>query len=282
MRLYKIAALLLLLAAAGFYLTFYHAELAPGWQAVKRANRSFFYGKQVSFEDLESRLASQLKPLLPWDRSVLWWSLREDEIASRLMEHPLVEGAQVERCEAFSWGCFVIKVSARRPAAIAAIGGETWIVGQDGAFMAPLSSAITLKKLFGEDVPKLGRLPVIDGVMLEQGSLEVGRARLRYVLKALALIEEESGYQISRLAIKENGETVVSFRGYNMEAVFDVIKGQMRRLRQEARRFKQVMTEFAGREGALERVDLAFDKVAVIKLADEVVAPHEEKEAKRR
>ena len=58
----------------------------------------------------------------------------------------------------------------------------------------------------------------------------------------------------------------MQFHGLPVVAVFDVVKGHSRRLRMEARRFKQVLQEFQGRQQMLRSVDLAFNKLAVIEL----------------
>ena len=258
----------LLLSAASFFLFFSRAQVERGWEVLQARCHQFLYQKEFHFEGLQRVPSAQLARLLPLERSVIWWSLRPAEIESALGVHPLVSGAKIRRCEVFSIGCFVIEVREREPAAIAAVGSEAWIVGRDGVFIAPLSSPEALTELFGGGVTRLNRLPLIGGVMPEKGSLEVGKSRLRHVLSALALIEAESGYPVSSLSIGENGEVTASFRGYGVKAVFDAIKGQNKRLRREARRFRQVMKEFAGREAALESVDLAFDKLAVIKLVE--------------
>ena len=231
--------------------------------------RNALYRRDLRFEGLKMLSPQQLTQWLPHHKSTWWWYWRRGALSGGLMTHPLVRRAEVEPCAEFNWGCFNVRVRERRAAAWVVLEGEPWLAGSDGSLIAPVSDPQRLIEIFGDQTAALERLPLIEGLAAGAGMApQIVAARLKHAIAAARLIAAESGYAIERMQLAGNGEVEVRFHGVPAAAKFDVIKGRAARLRKEARRFRRVLEEFRGREDVVRAVDLAYDKMAVVKLAE--------------
>jgi len=71
--------------------------------------------------------------------------------------------------------------------------------------------------------------------------------------------------------LRKSGELVVKFVGLNPEFVFAAEEGTSRkRLEKEVRRLRQLLKQLGDSIDRVERGDLAFKRVAVVKLRAEV------------
>ena len=111
-------------------------------------------------------------------------------------------------------------------------------------------------------------LPLVDGLLEESISPQVTEARAAFVFKALEVIEGELGRRVDYLRVNEEGELLVSFPPQGFVAVFSGKDGDIEVLGREVRRLRAVLGQFRGGEERLKRVDLAFERVAVVKTED--------------
>ena len=236
-------------------------SLLPRAGSAGVAVHRMLFEKTIYFSGLQLVSEEALSAALPTDRSALWWQLHRDTVPALLKQHPFVADASMASCADSWWSCFRIEVKERRPRALVQLKDGVWAVDARGAFLQPVSAAAV------ERNAQRRVLPLVQGVDLEFGSPEVARARTRYAVHAMELIEQESGKRVEEVVMSSNGEISLRFRDLPFTAVFDSDGESLARVSDEARRLQALLAEFHGREQAIARVDLAYNTLAVVKLA---------------
>ena len=251
-----------LIALFGALLCFYptRADLAGQLQTLHAAALHRLYDKELRYEGLRLIAQGEIARSLPLERSLLWWHVRSREISRDLEQHALVAEAAVDACDANWWSCFTIKVRERKPRALVELKDGLWVVDERGAFVEPVS-----RKLMEQEPDRIG-LPLVKGVDVPLESPELARARTRYVTHAVDVVEAESGQRVEVVKMRQNGELELSLKGLRLTALFDADDEQLNRVSDEARRLRALIAQFKGRERMLEKVDLAYNTLAVVSL----------------
>lgn len=200
------------------------------------------------------------------ERSNPWWQLYSNTVRAALMQDPLIKDAQVKRCADRIWNCFEIKVTERQASMLAFVGDKLWMVGEDGGFMGPVPERIVQGPDWSLNLQKLGSPVLVRGLLTTGVSPELLKSRLAYVLKAVTLINEESQQRVSSLELKPNGEMETIFLGHAFTVVFGVPTQDLMDIKEEARRFSEILEKFKQNPSVIEKIDLAFNKRAVVKL----------------
>jgi hypothetical protein len=226
----------------------------------------FMDEKEVQFEGLALLDRTQVLALLPMDKTFTWWRSNRAEIEHGLTSHPLIAAAHVTPCGGLQMRCFSINIQERVPSFLASLGDKVWLLGDDGGFIAPVPQN-KLKE--GITLPNGKPAIWVVGIVAEQNSPEVVRSRIQYVRKLVDLIETHSGKAVREVAIREGGEAGIRLQGLELLAIFDVSREeQFDRVIEEAQRLKRLLSEFGDRSNRIAQVDLAFNKVAVVKLIE--------------
>ena len=237
------------------------------FDAVSKRLHSFWYAKELVIAGLSRVAESEVRSLLPVDRSVPWWHGNLSTIAAQLSSLPGIQSASVERCHgALAYRCFLVTVVERMPAYATILGGEGWILGKDGGFVKPLPNVRTGDDLFQfvEHAPE--PLIGIEGLDVPQQSLSLVAGRIHYIGELLAIIQGETSHEVQRVALSANGEAQVYLRDLPFAVTFGFGGDNRDQLKEEAQRFKMLLPKLTDRLDIIESVDLAFQKVAVVKL----------------
>lgn len=248
------------------------ALLSSLWVAPERVQRAYFqvtdllrselYQRELRYQGVSEEREFELTSLLPLERSNVWWASHVGDVADVLRRDPHVLDAVVSRCSGWSLACFDIEITTRAPKLFAQVGETVWSVGEDGGLISPLPR---------ERFAALHSHPLVRGLAVANLSPEVVRARLSYVRSALEIIREVSGLEVGQVDMRRNGELEVAFRGATFTTVFEADDHRLKTIREEAKRLREVLTRFEGDPAQLKRIDLAFQRVAVVELHDESV-----------
>ena len=237
---------------------------------------TILYQKNVQFKNLSLVRDSELSPLLPQDKSVPWWLFNKQEVETQLLRHSLVRKATVRTCDRLAitnWGCFAIDIEERQPAFAALIEDEVWILGQDGGLLFPVShrefEQESLKKILSKHLARDMSADVRLKILQVAGkSPDLIHARLSYTRKALEIIEQESKLEVAMARCSKHGEIRANFEGYPFEVIFDYAENSPDTLATEATRLAALVAEFGQRAQAIKLIDLAYNKLAVVRFND--------------
>lgn len=230
---------------------------------------SLFYNKQIVFKGNRYLSSRDLEVLLPLQRGNLWWSFNSDKIIAAIKSEPLVADVSIGRCadyEYLSWGCYEIHVIEQEPSYIALSGDRAWLVSKNGGFIAPLvksreSPSLAISKLTSQ----ANEAVKIKGLFDTRYSPEVIEAKLKVVSQTIEQVNQEVGLQIEQVNILHGGELELLFKGQNFLSVIEFGEGEIERIRDQARRLNKVLLDNKERLAEIERVDLAFNKMAVLR-----------------
>lgn len=243
--------------------------LQPMRQHVRLVIEDFCYGKTIFVRGLTIVREGDLVRALPTNRSVAWWLFNGDKVGERIGELPYVARAEVVRCGLFSWGCFEVVLTEHQPDLIALVKDQAWIISSDGSFIIPVDGKDEINRAFSDYTEHKGKSPVVvSGLFTQKSSPEVVRARMAYVRQAVDIIEHNSGFSVKTLSLLKNAELLVQFDDLQPTARFDSAQLDLERLADEAVRLKMVVLELGARKSHVKEIDLAFNRIAVVKAFD--------------
>ncbi len=237
------------------------------------------YDKVVSIEGQKILSEEEVNKMLPMSETVLYWILNAPVISTQLRQSPLIQSADVQRCAFYTWSCFRVIVEERAPAFFAVVGSKGWVVGKDGGLIKPLAADKLSTYMQGGGVDENAsrfvalaaqlKIPVIAGLLAQDASPDLIKARFTHLRKAMDAIEGELGIPISYLELGGGQQIKVRFFEKPFLAIFDVPPAdiwddQARQLVDRTKRLKKLLEEFGDKQDKIATVDLGFEKLAVV------------------
>ncbi|MBX7145000.1 MAG: FtsQ-type POTRA domain-containing protein [Oligoflexia bacterium] len=257
-----ILTFLLFIAVTGVFLWRPPKALVPAIQHVEQSAQDFLEDKEVQLSGLELLDAAEVRKLLPMQNSFAWWRLNGEEVERQLERHALIQAARVRPCGATSLRCFLVEIRERKPAFLAKIGEKIWLLGADGGFMSPVPPN---RVAAGLEVAPGQKAIWVKGLGAASPAPEAVRLKLQYVRKLVDLVEGGVPEKVSEVELMPSGETAVRFQGLGFVAIFDVdSSSDATRITDEAARLQKLLQELGPRKADLAKVDLAFNKMAVV------------------
>jgi len=253
----------------------------PGFIKIKSqliaSTHTLLYRKSVNITGLKLLSDADLKLEGYAERSNLWWLFNRAEIEQALRSNALIQEVNLSPCSLLSFSCFNLKIEERNPELLASMGKGIWLVGSDGGFISPIPGEESfnqkLKQLIQDKkIKSLNQNVIVTGLLPNDASLNILKPRFEYVKNAIGNIEAETALKVKKVQINDSGEMEVKFENFPFLAVFGVGQHSADRLGKEVRRLTRILKEFKGREENLQRIDLAFDALAVVKLNQDVSA----------
>lgn len=222
--------------------------------------------KKISIEGVNVLRSDRIQEVLPNDRSILWWNLNRSTIEALLEKNPYIQNAEVRSCSTvlFDWGCFVVSIEERLPAYLSLYGNNAVLLGEDGATIRTVDAQNledTLRRLLK---PTAQPPKVLVGLLTPGASTDVTEARFRYLKSSINTIEDSATLRVERAELLQNGELSVRVSGKPFAVTFDDTSRDGERLKDEVKRLEKLLVELRGREDQVEKVDLAFNKMAVV------------------
>lgn len=149
---------------------------------------------------------------------------------------------------------------------MALVEDHAWLVGHDGGFIKPLTNVRSFSDVEAFVESSDTGLIGVDGVSGLGGGLELIRGRLRYITEVIQTIEGELGTKVRFIALEKNGEARVTLDGRPYPVLFGFAGSDRSSIAREADRYKQLLSRLNQRDDVIKEIDLAFQKVAVVRL----------------
>jgi hypothetical protein len=238
---------------------FYHQEL---------------YERRVLVEGLQSVEKNEIEALIsPYTTNLSFW-FQSNEIVKVLKQNPFVADAQITTCdEGFLTRCFRISIEERAPRFIHLKGPDALLLAEDGVTIAVVPSSELIPSLERMLVPQAPRPKIIAGVITNDASTDQFRARFEYVKESFDMLEKLSGFQFSRLELLPNGELLAKPSKAQFVVQFDKSWGDPKAFAEEVSRLKLLLPEINDRLQEVEKIDLAYNKLAVVSYKTSQVTP---------
>jgi hypothetical protein len=249
-------------------------------QSVGRGVESAVYTKDIRIEGLKILSRTEVERLLPLTRSVVWWMSNAPVIQARAEESPWIESAVLDSCpggalEAWgggaiglrAWGCFVLSITERTPRFIAMVDNEEWLIAHDGAFLLPLSTILQQHRQ-GDDeklAVDVRGLTRVTGLASRLNSPDLLAAQLGVAREGVEVMSKRVGRSINSIDFSGKAELSVHFKGVPFPVVFSAVDEAVS-LSEQSERCALVLRQFRDRFGEVEKIDLAFERVGVVKL----------------
>jgi hypothetical protein len=93
-------------------------------------------------------------------------------------------------------------------------------------------------------------------------------ARLEYTRRAVEIIEKHSKLEVALARCSHDGEIRARFEGYPFEVLFDYRVDAPKTLTTEAERLAALIKEFGARVQTIELIDLAYNKLAIVRFQE--------------
>jgi hypothetical protein len=219
--------------------------------------------KEVRIQGLKVLSRTEIERSLPLSKSVGWWMVNETSIKARVAENPWVSGVEVESCAGAllpKYGCFVVTVQERGPRFLAVVDNERWIIGEDGALIVPASSP---DMRLPEESLK-GLVP-LSGLASRVSAPERSRAQLSLAQGAISVLERSVQRSVRSISFEGKGDMSVAFERVPFPVVFSASSDSVAVIEDQGLRLKALLSQLKDRLGEIDKVDLAFSKVGVVK-----------------
>ncbi len=222
-----------------------------------------FQDKEVRLEGLKWLSRTEIERVLPLERSVVWWLFNAPVVQAKVAESPWVGGVAVERCgESMlsEWGCFVVSVKERAPRFLAVVDDEAWVISEDGSFLLPAESAM---KENSED--RYRGLVTIEGLASRHQSPDLVRSQVALAATVIESLEKALKLRVKGVDFLGRGDVSVSFERLAFPIVFSASRDAAVSLQEQGERCAKLLTQLNGRLNEVDKIDLAFSQVGVVK-----------------
>lgn len=239
-------------------------RISAGLEAAKQRAISFLNTKEIRIDGLRLVPREEVERVLPLNRSVGWWMLNETSIKARVAENPWIKSVQLRACEgAFlpKFGCFQISIEERNPRFIALVDDERWIIGADGALIIPAKGNAPglTDEMFSALVP-------LYGLSSRVTTPDRFQAQLQLAQTAIRVLESSVGLPVESINFEGRGDIAVDFVNLPFPVVFGASAVDSSPvIEEQGRRLKALLSQLKDRLPEIQKVDLAFSKVGVVK-----------------
>ena len=263
-----LATFSVLLVSVGVYLS----QKPEAYRALRTALNDRYHAvvfeKEIRITGLKNLRKDSVTSRLPQDKTTFWWLLNAGAIEAELLNNTFFRSADVAPCSTFlipNWGCFRISIQEREPHFLVTSGQTILVLGEDGGVitqtpLADLEAQLSLLLEPGAERPKL-----LHGLMGDEVSQDLFRARFDYARTAIETIEGVTARTVARVDLQPNGELKIKFQGLPFDVIFDSSSKDVAKLEDEAVRLKRLLAELRGRESEIRSIDLAFSKMGVVR-----------------
>ena len=254
------------------------AQLNAGAYAL--ANH-LFYQRTLRIVGVNQTMAERVSALLPQQNSNLWWFSHLPSVERMIALDAHVAKVDVSICRD-GWlprlGCFSIAVTPRQAEYLVLAVTEVRLVALDGVVLE--SVAIKDFNSLAERIIDSGEATprVLRGIYKDQPSSDIATARFARVVNSVKQLESQLVRRIESIEFVNSGEIEVRLDGTKFPVRFNI--DSLTSLNDQADRFSRLEREISGKLDLVEMVDMAFDKLGVVRYSQRVISPVTPKGAK--
>jgi hypothetical protein len=239
-------------------------RISDGLETAKQRAVNFLNTKDIRIEGLKTLSRSDIERVLPLNRSVGWWMVNGTNIQARIGENPWVKEVQLASCEGGllpKFGCFTLSIEERQPRFMALVDDERWIIGADGSLIIPANANAP-----GMTDETLRALVPLYGLASRVSSPERSQAQLDLAQRAITVLERSVELPVESISFEGKGDISVDFDTLPFPVVFgSSLSDSSAVIEDQGRRLKALLAQLKDRLPEIEKVDLAFSKVGIVK-----------------
>lgn len=248
-------------------------RISDGLELAKQRAISFLNTKEIRIDGLRLVPRDEVERVLPLNRSVGWWMLNETTIKARIAENPWIKSVQLSSCAGAlipKFGCFQISIEERKPRFLALVDDERWIIGEDGALIIPSKGNAP-----GLSDETFRALVPLYGLASRVMTPDRFQAQLQLAQTAIRVLERSVDLPVESITFEGRGDIAVDFATIPFPVIFGATAVDASPvIEDQGRRLKALLAQLKDRLPDIEKVDLAFSKVGVVKFRP---APPDEK-----
>jgi POTRA domain, FtsQ-type len=239
-------------------------RVSNGLEAAKQRAISFLNTKEIRIDGLKLVPRDEVERVLPLSRSVGWWMMNETSIKARIAENPWIKGVQMSACKGAilpKFGCFQLSIEERDPRFLALVDDERWIIGEDGALIIPAKGSAP-----GLTDERFSKLIPLYGLASRVTAPERFQAQLQLAQTAIRALEVGVGLPVESITFEGRGDLSVDFSSLPFPVVFGAPSvDALPVIEDQGQRLKALLAQLKDRLNDIQRIDLAFSKVGVVK-----------------
>lgn len=238
-------------------------RISQGLHDAKQRAILFLNTKDIRIEGLHVVSRAEIERGLPLNKSVGWWMLNETSIKARIAENPWIKSVEMQSCEGGvlpKFGCFTLTIEERKPRFMALVDEERWIIGADGALIIPANGNAP-----GMTDETLRALVPLYGLASRVATPERSKAQLDLAQMAIKGLERSVEIPVESISFEGKGDISVDFVRLPFPVVFGSSSDSPAVIEDQGRRLKALLVQLKDRLHEIDKVDLAFSKVGIVK-----------------
>jgi hypothetical protein len=237
------------------------------------------YERDIEIYGLDHLKEARILALLPKGKSNLWWRLNQSSITRDLSTNPLIKSASITPCHMYSVRCFVISIEERETGILAVFSDQVWVIGADGGYVATVAESVASERV--EKLKARFALPLVYGLDRDSASPGMVRSRSLYAMRSRGRMERRLNVSVDTMKLRKGGELEVWFREYPFSVIFESSFDNPALLEEELGRFSALLHEIEGQERAIARIDMAYERAAVVTLTPEAEKARKDSDKER-
>lgn len=195
-----------------------------------------------------------------------------EDIEKKILSLSTVQSVSIEPCSVLSLGCFVVTLEQRQPyyRIYKTNSGKSavWLSSKEGSFIQN-----------GDGCPAC--IPIIGLDAMTSESSEGAQRALSKLTMFISALKTTTRCEVLNVEFLSSQELNVLLGGCASWQVLFSFPYEKSVYEKELVRFKEVLDQFAGKESVVKRVELSYDKIAVVSLQEGVkLAKQEEPKGK--
>lgn len=222
---------------------------------------NFLFQSQVRVEGNRKVSNSEILSLIP-EQLIIWdWRFNNKEILRDIKKISLVKSAEIEPCSFFSLNCYVIKILEHTPQFLMEDKGASWFISNDLTYLFSMPKHLDARKESKRlKLPFIKLSPNLTDNQTKQAT--------KYAYDIINVLKSELQYKVSEIDFLPNGEFKVFFFDHDFWVSFSELDGSFEKLKTEIARLNEVINNSSGKLHVLQGIDLAFEKMAVVKFKE--------------
>lgn len=236
----------------------YATQLA---QEIGESAMTAMYERDVRIEGGEENLQKEVFSKIKRSGSNIALRFAPEDVEKKILSIPSVQSVTITPCSRFSWDCFKVVLIERVPYYQIYKKGmarnAAWLASKDGSYLQSGDAC-------AECIPVIG-LEAMTGESSEGAQRSLAKLSL-----FLVALKEIAQCGVVRVEFLSSQELMLTLNGCAQWRALFSFPYEESVYSKELLRFKEVLGQFAGREQLVKKVEMSYDKMAVVSLQEGV------------